>query len=88
MKSGTVRRDLIVTLLTKNQFDRSDVALLMATAYRWGYEQRVEEEEQQLIPVAFSATEVIRDLERIAYRKECDRAARQPWPTDREGRNE
>ncbi len=58
------------------QFNRDEVALLMSSAYRWGYEARVTEEDQQLVPIAFSATDVIRDLERALYRKGGDGDAR------------
>lgn len=72
--------------LAAGEFTGHELALLMGAAYRWGYEKRVEEENARLTPIAFCASEVIRDLERLAYRKECDRVAGQPRPTDYPGR--
>lgn len=72
--------------LAAGEFTGEDLALLMGAAYRWGYEKRVQEEDAGFTPVTFSAMEVIRDLERLAYRKECDRVAGQPRPTDYPGR--
>lgn len=60
-----------------HRFTRTEAALLMATAFRWGYEQRSDEEVAGLIPVDFSAIEVIRDLERKAVREENDSAVRE-----------
>ncbi len=65
-----------------HRFTRAEVALLMATGYRWGYEQRSDEEIAGLTPIEFSATELIRDLERKAAREESDRAARQQARAD------
>lgn len=72
------RLELGVALIDprRDTFTRDEVALLMATAYRWGYEQRTEEEEAQLIPITYSASELIRDMERASYRRECDNRVR------------
>jgi hypothetical protein len=87
-------------LLTLTTFDRTQVAWLMAQAFRCGYELRDEEdrgfqagynarvaEENAAYPPAayFIAKEHFYDLDRMAYREECDAPARLPRPGDFRG---
>lgn len=67
-----------------HRFNRTEIAYLMAVAYRWGYEHRVDEENRCWPPPkvrAFGAW-----FDQAAYRQDCDNAARKPWPTDDQGR--
>jgi hypothetical protein len=63
-----------------HEFTRDEVAELIATAVRWGYEARVDEENATYPPadaeLAFNAGEHIRAVARIRYREECDAAVR------------
>jgi hypothetical protein len=73
-------------LRTCETFTRDQVAWLMAEAMRWGYEQRVDEENEAWPEASyFVAGELIRDLDRKAYREACDAAARLPRPGDFRG---
>jgi hypothetical protein len=67
-------------------FTRDQVAWLMAEAMRWGYERRVDEENDAWPPDAyFIAGELFRDLDRKAYRDAHDAAALLPRPGDFKG---
>lgn len=61
-------------------FTRTEIACLMSTAWRWGYECRVDEENQAYPPPKIMAFGQWYD--QAVYRQQCDEHARQPWPTD------
>lgn len=86
------RADRIAEALrTLQSFSREQVAWLMQTAMRWGYELRDEEdrgfragywarvaEENSTWPdgtILFRHRDVVRGISQRAYRAECDRAA-------------
>lgn len=69
--------DVAEALRTLETFTRTQVAWLMSTAMRWGYELRVDEENAAYPPAPiFNARDTERALDQHAYRAQCDQAAR------------
>lgn len=85
--SATDDLDPVVTALREQEtFDRAQVAWLMHTAYRWGYEARVDEENHDWPdPSVFCAGNTIKAINQRAHRAECDQAAGLPRPGDHRG---
>jgi hypothetical protein len=65
-------------------FSRDQVARLLATAYRYGYEARVDEEERAYPPPPVRI--LGRWVDQVDYRRRFDAAARLPRPGDFQGR--
>lgn len=74
--------DQLVTLT------RGQIAYLMGAAQRWGYEVGYEEGQRDELALATAAAESTytgsfastrKYVERLAYRAECDKRAREPW---------
>ena len=100
---GTERRldPVAEALRTLQTFTREQVAWLMQTATRWGYEQRDAEdrgfwagywarvaEENSAWPddtVLFRHRDVVRAINQRTYRDECDQAGRLPRLGDHPG---
>lgn len=73
-------------LHTQESFSREQVAWLMAEAMRWGYERRVDEENEAWPADSyFIAGDLFRDLDRRAYREARDATARLPRASDFKG---
>lgn len=71
---------------TQQTFTREQVAWLMAQAMRWGYENRINDEETAWPPDDyFIAGELIRDLDRKKRRDEWYASARLPRRGDFQG---
>lgn len=70
-------------------FTRDQVAYLMGTAQRWGYEAREAEENAEWLAdreiATFDAQGTIRWIDQVDYRRRCDEAARLPRPNDFKG---
>ncbi len=85
---ATSATDRLIAMLNDPDalFTRDQAIYLLTTGQRWGYEHRVDEE-NEAHPAAtyFAAGECIADLDRVAYRRECDRLARLPRPGDFRG---
>lgn len=62
---------------------RGQLAWLMATAQRWGYEVRVDEENASYPPPPLMVAG--RWMDQADYRRRCDNAARMPRPDDYRG---
>ena len=74
-------------LRTQETFNRAQVAWIMHTAFRWGYELRVDEENAGWPDptVLFNAGDTIKAVNQRAYRRQCDTIAKLPRPTDHHG---
>lgn len=76
--------DPVVTALhTRETFDRAQVAWIMAEAYRWGYEARVDEENAAWPPPQVFT--LGKWYEQASERQRADAAARLPRPGDFRG---
>lgn len=65
---------------------RTQLAYLMASAQRWGYEARAAEEDQQWTLDREQTVQVLgRWYDQVGYRRECDRQARTARPNDHPG---
>jgi len=64
-------------------FTREQVAWLMSTAMRWGYELRVDEENAAYPPQP--VFQLGRWFDQATQRQQADRAATLPRPTDHRG---
>jgi hypothetical protein len=80
------RPNVADALRTLQTFSRKQVAWLMSTAMRWGYELRVDEENGAYPPAPiFNGWDTGEALDQRAYRAACDRAARVPRISDHQG---
>lgn len=88
---------VVVALRENDTFNRAQVAWLMSLAGRWGYDAGYEDgqrDEQALANVAaqyadrapFDGRVTASAARKVAYRAECDAAARLPRPGDFKGR--
>lgn len=76
--------DRVVTALRDNTtFDRAQLAWLMAEAYRWGYEARVDEENGAWPPP--KVFNLGKWFDQATERQRADNAARLPRPSDHRG---
>ena len=77
----------VEALRTQETFTRAQVAWITHTAFRWGYELRVDEENAGWPDptVLFNAGDTIKAINQRAYRQQCDTAGRLSRSADYRG---